>query len=229
MPNPTLRAKPCIAFIADMVRSREVPPTHRPGVQKRFQEFVAYLNKKYSRSLLSTFVITLGDEFQGLLSSATPLPDLMWDIDQRFSDRHLRVGVGLGVLTTPLQKVAINIDGPALYYARAAIQTAAEKRSFGGVFLGFGELDPVMNGIARILWFHRSTLTRRQLGIVELLRQGRSQSEAAEELDISRQAVSKQVASTGWWAYTEAESAWRILLERDINPMIEKKNAYSDR
>jgi predicted DNA-binding protein YlxM (UPF0122 family) len=137
--------------------------------------------------------------------------------------------VGLGVLTTPIQKVAINIDGPALYYARAAIQTAAEKRSFGGVFLGFGELDPVMNGIARILWFHRSTLTRRQLGIVELLRQGRSQSEAAEELDISRQAVSKQVASTGWWAYTEAESAWRILLERYINPMIEKKNAYSDR
>lgn len=224
MPNPRLRAKPCIALIADMVRSREVPRSQRPKVQMRFQEFVAYLNKRYSRSILSRFVITLGDEFQGLLSSAMPIPDLMWDIDQRFFDRHLRVGVGFGVLNTPVQKEAINMDGPALYFARAAIQTAAEKRAFGGVFLGFGELDPVMNGIARILWFHRSTLTRQQLRIVEIMRRGRTQSDAAEELGITRQAISKQVVSTGWSAYTEAESAWRILLERYINPMIEKKN-----
>jgi len=32
--------------------------------------------------------------------------------------------------------------------ARAAIQTAHEKRRYGGVFLGFGELDTVMNGLA---------------------------------------------------------------------------------
>jgi SatD family (SatD) len=225
MPHPSLRSKPCIALIADMVGSREVPRIQRPSVQRRFQEFVAYLNKRYSRSILSRFVITLGDEFQGLLSSATPIPDLMWDIDQRFSDRHLRVGMGLGVLNTPVQREAINIDGPALYYARAAIQTAAEKRSFGGVFRGFGELDPVMNGMARILWFHRSKLTRQQVRIIELLRQGLSQSEAAEELGITRQAVSKQVVSTGWWAYTEAESAWRILFERYVNPMFEKNHA----
>jgi hypothetical protein len=224
MANPNLRAKPCIALIADMVKSREVPRMQRPGVQKSFKELVVYLNRRYLKSILSRFVITLGDEFQGLLSSGTPIPDLMWDLDQRFTERHLRVGVGFGVLDTPVQKEALNVDGPALHFARAAIQTAAEKRAFGGVFLGFGELDPVMNGIARILWFHRSTLTGQQLRIVEFLRRGRTQSEAAEELDITRQAISKQVVSTGWSAYTEAESAWRILLERYINPMIEKKN-----
>ena len=150
-------------------------------------------------------------------------------MDQLFSDRLLRVGLGLGALNTPVQKVAINIDGPALYFARAAIQTAAEKRRFGGVFLGFGELDPVLNGMARLLWFHRSRLTRQQSRIIELLRRGRSQSDAAGELRITRQAVSKQVVSTGWWAYAEAESAWRILLERYINPMLEKKNVRSNR
>lgn len=227
MPNPKLRAKPCIALIADMVKSREIPRMQRPRVQKSFKELVVYLNKKYSTSILSRFVITLGDEFQGLLCSGTPIPDLLWDIDERFSERHLRIGVGFGVLDTLVQKEAINVDGPALHYARAAIQIAAEKRSFGGVFLGFGELDPVMNGIARILWFHRSTLTRQQLRIVEVLRRGRTQSDAAQELDITRQAISKQVGSIGWSAYTEAESAWRILLERYINTMIEKKNVQS--
>ena len=229
MANSTLRTKPCIALIADMVRSRELTRRQRPSVQKRFKEFVDYLNRTYSRTILSRFVITLGDEFQGLLSSATAIPDLMWDMDHRFSDRNLRVGVGLGVLDTPIQKEAINVDGPALHMARAAIQTAHEKHWYGGVFLGFGELDPVMNGLARILWFHRSRLTQTQLRIAELLRRGQSQSDAAKELSISRQAISKQVVSIGWWPYAEAEEAWRVLLDRYTNPMIEKRNVSHQR
>src|SRR6266851_3396894 len=214
MANPTVRTKPCIALIADMVRSRELTRRQRPSVQKRFKEFVDYLNRTYSRSILSRFVITLGDEFQGILSSATAIPDLLWDIDHRFSDRNLRVGMGFGVLDTPIQKYAINVDGPALHRARAAIETAHKKRRYGGVFLGFGELDPVMNGLARILWFHSSRLTKTQFKIAELLRQGKSQSDAAAELDITRQAVSRQVISTGWWPYAEAEGAWRLVLDR---------------
>src|SRR6266566_3425274 len=204
MANPAVRGKPCIALIADMVRSRELPRAQRPRAQERFKDLVGHLNKTYSRNILSRFVITLGDEFQGLLSSATPIPDLMWDIEHRFSDRNLRVGMGFGALHTPIQKEALNVDGPALHLARAAIQTAHEKRLYGGVFLGFGELDPVMNGLARILWFQRSRLTKTQLTIAELLRQGRSQSEAAEKLNITRQAVSKQVISMGWWPYAVA-------------------------
>jgi|SRR5277367_734582 len=224
-PVPAIPAHPCIALIADMARSRELVPSQRPGVQRRFQDLVVFLNKTYKRSILSKFVITLGDEFQGLLNSGTPIPDLLWDIEQRFSDRRLRVGLGFGMLDTPLQKEAINIDGPALHFARAAIETAAEKRSFGGVFLGFGELDQVMNGIARILWFHRSKLTAQQFKIAELLRHGRTQSEAAQELRITRQAVSKQALASGWSAYAEAAAAWRILFERYVNPNLEKNYA----
>jgi hypothetical protein len=113
--------------------------------------------------------------------------------------------------------------------ARVAIQTAHEKRWYGGVFLGFSELDTVMNGIARILWFQRSRLTETQLRIAELLRKGRSQSDAAEELNITRQAISKQVVSMGWGPYAEAEEAWRVILERYINPVIDKKNVSHQR
>jgi predicted DNA-binding protein YlxM (UPF0122 family) len=223
MAKTTLHTGPCIALIGDMVRSREVPRMQRPKVQEKFEELIRYLNKVYSQFVLSKFVITLGDEFQGLLLSATPIPDLMWDIEQRFCERDLRVGMGLGILHTPLQKEAINIDGPALYNARAAIQTAAKNRLLGGVFVGFYEMDPVMNGIARILSFHRSKLTEHQLRIAELLRRGLSQSEAASELGVTRQVISKQVKSTGWESYAEAESAWRIFIEKCINPKLEKK------
>lgn len=225
MPRSRLPGKPCIALIADMVKSRELPPAQRPKIQERFKHFVDNLNKSYARYLSSRFVITLGDEFQGLLTSATPIPHLMWDIQQRFADRRLRVGIGFGVLYTPLQKVAINIDGPALYFARAAIQRAAQERLFGGVFFGFGELDPILNGMARILWFHRSKLTAQQLRITELLRGGISQSDVAQKLGITRQAVSKQAASTGWRSYAEAEAAWQAVIEKYVNPKFEKKHA----
>src|SRR5260370_35830745 len=95
MANPDVCSKPCIALIADMVRSRELPRAQRPRVQERFNDLVGHLNKTYSRNILSRFVITLGDEFQGLLSSATPLPDLIWDYEHQLSDHLLRTGVGL--------------------------------------------------------------------------------------------------------------------------------------
>src|SRR5262252_6237974 len=102
-----------VAVIADMVRSRELPSTQRAVVQKHFQELVTTLNREYGDSLASKFAITLGDEFQGLLTTSTVLPDLIWLIEERFSDRKVRVGIGLGTLDTPLQAHAINIDGPA--------------------------------------------------------------------------------------------------------------------
>jgi len=225
MENATLRTKPCLALIGDMVGSRELPRSRRPKIQERFKEFIQYLNRRFAKDILSRFVITLGDEFQGLLSSAAPIPDLMWDIEHRFSDRDLRVGVGFGVLYTPIPKEAINVDGPALYNARTAIERARSKRSLGGVFVGFGEMDQVMNGMARILSFHRSRLTQQQLRIAEFMRKGLTHMEAANQLKISRQAITKQVRSMGWGAYTEAELAWRAFIEKWVNPTIEKKRA----
>jgi len=147
------------------------------------------------------------------------------DIETRFSDRNLRVGIGYGILHTPTQKEAINIDGPALYNARTAIDNARQKRALGGVFIGFGNADLVMNGMARIISFHRSQLTQQQFRIAELLRKGLSHTDAAKELNVSRQAITKQVKSIGWSAYAEAESAWRIFISCWVNPMMEKKRA----
>src|SRR5260370_7928215 len=121
MANTTVLTKHCIALIADMVRSRELTRRQRPSVQKRFKEFVDYLNRTYSRTILSRFAITLGDEFQGILSSATAIPDLLWDIDHRFSDRNLTVRLGFGVLDTPIQHAPINLHPPALHTARTPI------------------------------------------------------------------------------------------------------------
>jgi len=218
--NRTLRRKPCLALIADMVKSRDLERHQRPKVQVRFNHFIEDLNKKYSRYLLSKFVITLGDEFQGLLLSADLMPELMEDIERKFEDRELRVGIGFGTLDTPIQRKAINIDGPALHNARAAIKQAKLRRELGGVFVGFGDLDSVLNGLARILWFTRSKFTQQQIKVIDMLRSGASQTEIGEKFGITRQAISKTLASSGWYAYDEAEKGWRIVLKKYVDPML---------
>ena len=43
-------------------------------------------------------------------------------------------------------------------------------------------------------------------------------------MDITRQAVSKQVLSAGLQAYTECEEAWRAILQNYVDPMIGGKS-----
>jgi hypothetical protein len=194
-----------------MVRSRDLPSSRRAVLQGEFSALMAELNRNYRETIASKFVITLGDEFQGLLNSAVPIPDLIWHLEQSFPKREFRVGIGLGALDTPIQKYAINIDGPALHTARSAIDQAKKSRSLGGAFRGFGELDDILTGMG------------------SLLRQGMSQTQAAKKLRIAKQVVSRQALSAGWFQYRAAENAWRMILQKQVDPLLSSKHASSQR
>ncbi|HXZ02499.1 MAG TPA: SatD family protein [Stellaceae bacterium] len=215
------RSPEYISLIGDIVGSRQIPGGQRARLQQRFQALIGNLNAKYRQYLASQFIITLGDEFQGLLSKAAPIPDIVWDLEEELQDREFRLGFGIGVLYTPLQEYAINLDGPTLHNARAAIDVAKSGLELGGVFRGFGKLDTILDGIARMLWFHRSRLTRQQRRIVHLLRQGMTHTQIAGRLRVSRQAISKQAQASGWGPYAAAETSWRALLQAYVEPMLE--------
>lgn len=210
-----LRETPCLALIADMVGSRDLSRRQRSDAQVELSDFITSLNRKYASAILSRFVVTLGDEFQGLLSDATVLPDLFWDLHYNFAPRALRSGIGFGRIDTAIGRNAINVDGPALHNARDAIVRSRKERIMGGVFSGFGEvLDIALNGYARLLHFQRSGLKRQQRRVVELLRRSLTQSAIAEELGVSKQAVSLYASAAGWIAYRDGESGFRMLLSQ---------------
>ena len=219
-----MAARQYIAVIADMVRSRQLSSYRRRAIQGKFGDLINSLNHEYRKTIAAKFIITLGDEFQGLLNSAALIPDLIWRLDFDFNERNLRVGVGCGTLDTPLQRYAINIDGSALHAAREAIDTAKREKTLGGVFCGFGEWGSVLNGIARILWFQRSGWTPSQREIAQLLRSGMSQVAIAETLRIRPQVVSRQVQSSGCMQYFAAENAWRLIFQKQIDPLLRNKN-----
>jgi hypothetical protein len=196
-----------------MVASRSLSPSRRSRVQEQFTQLIGKLNQLYEKHLRAKFIITLGDEFQGLLRDPQVIPDLIWNLERLFIERELRLGFGYGAIYTSIKEYAINVDGPALHCARSAIEAAKRRTLRGGVFTGFGPtLDPALNGFARVLYHQRSTWPPRQREVVRRLRDGRKGTDVAQELGITKQAVSRYASLAGWEAYAEAEQGWSALL-----------------
>jgi hypothetical protein len=207
-----------VAVLADIVRSRDLGLLRAP-TQKTFTKVVTRLNREYSTSIAVNFTISRGDEFQGLLTDATPLADLIWNLESWFLDADLHIGIGYGRLETPIRRASnvLELDGPAFHNARAAIDEARER--LGGVFLGFGaEGDRVLNGFARLMRRHRERLSKRQRQILALLRQSLSQTAIADQLGRTKQAISDHVRASGAEAYREGEEGWRAALSHFANP-----------
>jgi hypothetical protein len=178
------------------------------------------LNQTFARNLKAKFTITLGDEFEGLLSvkgAQDAIPDLIWTIEETFEDVDFRIGIGLGAIDTDLPEYASSVDGPAFHKGREAINFAAKKHQMGGVFRGYGDShDQILNGLARVLHRHRHSWSAQQRRVASLLRTGLNQTDAAFAMGLSKQAISAYAGVADWEAYKEGENAWRKALEEAL-------------
>lgn len=209
------RPLPSIAVIGDIVGSKQLPQAERSHVQRQLEELLNRINKRYAKAIGARFLVTLGDEFQGVLKQPDIIPDLIWDIETGLPKAEVRIGIGYGTLNPPLKRIALGMDGPAFHAARAAIEEARKHRTRGGFFLGFGQPeDMLLNSLAALLHRQRATLTDNQLVALGLLRQGYSQSRIADKLGITKQAVNSRAKSIGWEAYLQGEEALRAILKR---------------
>jgi hypothetical protein len=213
--RPLRSSNPYTALIGDMLASRSLASDDRSRVQEEFNNFIDLLNRKYREALLSDFVVTLGDEFQGILRDPTVISDLIWDTTLAKQLPQLRLGIGFGRIDTAIPVRAINLDGPALHNARAAVDLAKKDDILGGVFYGFGEMsDTIANGIARLLRFHVSKRSDAQLQIIELLRNGHSQTEIAKMTGRTPQAINAHKSAAGWEAFSAGDKALQRILQQ---------------
>jgi hypothetical protein len=215
-----------IALIGDVIRSRGLAGRQRHQVQLGLEELTAAINQRYRRAIAARFLVTLGDEFQGVLKQADIIPDLIWTIEASLGKAEVRIGIGFGTLNPPFKPVALGMDGSAFHAARQAIELARKRRLQGGLFVGFGETDDlVLNGFARLARHVRQELTKGQMGVLTLLRQGRAQAEVAKELRLSPQAVSKRARGAGWDALLEGERGWAAALKPfDVSEKWERRS-----
>lgn len=209
-----------IAVIGDLVGSRKLPHLQRSETQLQLEQLLDTINKRYSKSISARFLVTLGDEFQGVLKQGAIIPDLIWDIEASLANADVRIGVGYGHIHPPFKKEALGMDGPAFHAAREGVEVAKNEKLNGGIFQGFGQTEDILlNSLARLLRHQRERLSKNQLATLALLRQRISQTEIAKRLRITRQAVHSRTKSIGWQAYLQGEEAMRAILKNfDVSP-----------
>lgn len=199
-----------LAIIGDVIRSRQV--VDRASLQARLAHALSRLNAGAPADLAARFVLTVGDEFQGLLASAERLVPILSALRTAAHPDELRFGLGMGELSTPLQPDAIGMDGPCFHRARAAIERAEGRSTAVEVEAG----APVaVFGVYAILYSAlRNGWTERQRQVLDLAMAGMSGKEVAGALDISPSAVSQHLTAANHDAVAAATDLWLDRMSR---------------
>ena len=120
------------ALIGDIIDSRH--EQDRYDVQKKLQSILSSVNAEHAAHIAADFLITLGDEFQGLLfaeKGADPIFVADRIIDEMFPVR-IRIAIGFGGMATQIRReAAIGADGEAFYRARTVQHSGRYRCSCG--------------------------------------------------------------------------------------------------
>lgn len=201
---------PYIAIIGDIVDSRHT--SDRKEVQIKLKTVLGEINGTYANDIASKFMVTLGDEFQGLLKSGSPVLQILEKIEFAMHPVKLRIGIGVGSITTDIDPMMpLGADGPAYYCAREMIDElqSLEKKnreSPSDILIKIedhAEISSLINTVFTLSAAIKSDWTDRQREIIHLYG-GRTQKEVANLLQINQSNVQKALAGSNYYAYRKS-------------------------
>lgn len=171
-----------------------------PDLLDRYREF----------DLIRPFERTAGDEVQAVCEDAATVVAIALDL---VATPHWSVGIGVGSVELPLPDTTRAGRGQAFEAARDAVtraKNAPAALAVTGPEPEAAEDAETASTLVAILVARRSDQGREA---VALMAEGMSQTDAAERLDISKQAMSQRLSVAGW----HVENAGRTLAARLLN------------
>jgi hypothetical protein len=117
-------------FMGDVVNSTDYDGE---VLSKGLKELVESTNKKFGKAILSPLTITLGDEFQGILSSVSTGIDLLFHLEEKLlktePDFKLHYVLLLGEIETEINPdIAYEMMGKGLTEARKMLSSKKRNR-----------------------------------------------------------------------------------------------------
>ena len=204
-----------LVVIGDIRGSRQLP--HRAELQKTMEDGLRHINAAFKDALAAGFVVTLGDEFQGVLKGPGDAIDVLVALDLEFARAiPIRYGLGWGPITTEMRAMAVGMDGPCFHGARDAVQKGKRDGRWVTVS-GFGEDDDIINALLGLAGEVRSRWTDVQRETVEQARRARTQREVASARGVHESSVSQTLKAAMNDSVLEAERAAAALMMRHDN------------
>lgn len=204
---------PYIAVIGDIKKSRMAED--RNAIQIRLKSILDEINIEYQNDISAKFLITLGDEFQGLLCRGENVMGIIGKIQDRLYPVQIRFGIGIGSITTEINsEMAIGADGPAYYRARNAVgylkENEQKKKAYcSEIRIDAGEQNEdfveALNTILMLMTVIKDQWSKRQREIAEdMLLHGDSQKDCALRLGVTQSTIQRGLAGGKYYAFREA-------------------------
>ena len=209
------------AIISDIVKSRKL--LDRDAVQDALRKELMRINRKYESVIASKFLITIGDEFQGLLTDGSRILDIMTEIQFALHPVKLRIGIGLGGISTRINpEMAIGADGPAYYKARESLLeikklSFSNKSAYRNIMIKVDtrnryvdNLNNLLNSVLISLSSIEGKWTDKQREAVRTMEQDAiSQTDAAEILHIDQSSLQRRLSFADYYIYKHHKESFK--------------------
>lgn len=211
------------AIIGDIKESKKIE--NRGEIQDKLKNVLKDSNELYGKDIAAKFLITLGDEFQGLLKKPTHLLEIIKYIQREMYPVELRFGIGIGEIYTDIDReAAIGADGPAFYAARNVIDEIHKQEKklkkqapdiqieiYGETFFEVTEINAMLSLVKTIEdgWNERQRYT-----IWDMMRYQESQDMCAKRLDTTQSTVARRLSEGKYVVYNNAISTISEAIQR---------------
>ncbi len=139
--------KNVVVIIADVRGSKKMANDERYEGQLFLKSAIIQINEKFSDSIKAPFMITRGDEFQGVTKDMASGLEIMLEFERLLFPLKLRYGIGKGEIQKMGSTIPIEMDGPAFHRANDAVNRAKKKKLFLLCSSGNEANDLLLNNI----------------------------------------------------------------------------------
>jgi len=139
-------------IIADIKNSRQLQEQERYEWQLFLKAAVVQINESFSEIIEAPFMITKGDEFQGVLQNLSLVNKVILQFEHLVYPLTLRFGIGYGPIQKMGSKIPIEMDGPAFHRANAALNLAKKKKLTVHIDTKDNEFDQWVNTLYRLVF-----------------------------------------------------------------------------
>ena len=208
-----------LVIIGDIIKSRAL--SNRYEVQKTFQSVVSEAQTTYGGRLVSPITLTIGDEFQSVMQSASDLFKIVDELETQMLPVQLRHGFGIGTIDTDINReYSIGMDGPAFHKAREALEISRRQNKRYHFCYDDSLIEQRINLL--LSWMDAasrnwSPAKRKMLAYKE---EGATQTKIARYVKMSQPAVSQHMKSP----YFKLIRETRSFIERELQTIL--RNSY---
>lgn len=172
------------------------------------------INRRFSDDIVATFSPTVGDEFQGAISTPGKAFDI-YTIMRSELQIDIYCGIGIGRIEKPLNR-EMGMRGSGFYRAREAL--AVCKKEKRNVFVKSSDTpnptDLIINTLLRLIEALENSWTKRQREVVNYYRvhPDYTYEQLSKHFGFSKQAASQFLKATSWEVVAEGDKLVKELL-----------------